>query len=535
MKSNKYFSKKSEKNEYPLTVGQKGLWFLHQLDPLSDRYHMPLTFKFNNQVNVDDLEKILTVFIQRHSMMNSTFHEVDGAPVRRINVPQAVRMTEHDVTDLKHQGLLQKIRKLSGKPFNLENGPLLRAHVLHGFQGGRILLITIHHLIFDGASLKLLCDEMELIYRSFINDSQLQAVEYDYNDFQTWQQQWLQSEDAQLSQGYWLKKLAGELPQLNLPIDYASNKNEIIKGEFLKFSIPKSIVDNFKQLALDTKCSEYLIWLTIYFAFLSRYTSQKDLIVGTPSMGRPEAQFDEFIGYFVNLIPIRCQLHPHENFIDLLHRFKNDIYEALMHADYPLPELISALGDANQRGDQPLFQTSFIWTVTEHLKSESDSQLGLEIYPLLHESGEQNLSLEVITSEEGISCLLKYRTNCFSAASVSRIKQSFLNFIDSISIEPDCEIQELSLVTEDDENFLLHTLNETNMDYPNEWCIHQLFEEQVKKTPDEVAIIFEERSLSYTELNQQANQLAHYLIEQGVKTDSLVGLCLKRSPEMIVA
>ena len=528
-------SPESEGKEYPLTVGQKGLWFLHQLDPLSDRYHMPLTFKFCKQVNVNTLEKILTTFIQRHSMMSSTFHEVDGVPVRRVNSPLTIRMIEHDIPDSQQQDLLQEIRKLSGKPFDLANGPLIRAHVLNGYQGDKILLLTIHHLIFDGASLKLLCDELEQIYQSLTNSTELKAVEYDYNDFQIWQQQWLQSEDAQLSQSYWLDKLSGELPQLNLPTDNVSNKNETIKGEFLKFAIPKSIVDNFKQLALDKKCSEYLIWLSVYFAFLSRYTSQQDIIVGTPSMGRPEAQFDEFVGYFVNLIPVRCQLQPHENFIDLLHRFKNDIYEALMHADYPLPELINALGDVNQRGDQPLFQTSFIWTVTEHLKSKDDSQLGLEIYPLLHESGEQNLSMELITSEEGMNCLLKYRTNCFSATSISRIQQSFLNFIDSISIEPDCEIQELSLVTEDEENFLLHTLNDTQRDYPNEWCIHQLFEEQVKKMPDEVALIFEERSLSYVELNKQANQLAHYLIEQGVNTDSLVGLCVERSPEMIVA
>jgi len=528
-------SQNSEGKEYPLTVGQKGLWFLHQLDPLSDRYHMPLTFKFRKQVNVNVLEKILAIFIQRHSMMSSTFHEVDGVPVRRVNPPLTIQITEHDITGLQQQDLLQEIRKLSARPFDLANGGLIRANVLNDYLDGKILLITIHHLIFDGASLKLLCDELELIYQSLTNGTELQAVGYDYNDFQIWQHQWLQSEDAQLSQSYWLQKLSGELPQLNLPTDNASSKNETIKGEFLKFAIPKSIVDNFKQLALDKKCSEYLIWLSIYFAFLSRYTSQQDIIVGTPSMGRPEAQFDNFVGYFVNLIPVRCQLQAHENFIDLLHRFKNEIYEALMHADYPLPELINALGDSNQRGDQPLFQTSFIWTVTEHLKSKHDSQLGLEIYPLLHESGEQNLSLEVITSDDGMSCLLKYRTNRFSATSIARIKQGFLNFIDSISIEPDCEIQELSLVTEDDENFLLHTLNETQRDYPNEWCIHQLFEEQVKKTPDEPAIIFEECSLSYAELNKQANQMAHYLIEQGVKTDSLVGLCVERSPEMIVA
>ena len=528
-----------EKPELPLTVGQKGLWFLHQLNPLSDCYNVPLTFKLPNHIHLHDLEKILNVFIQRHDMMRSTFHESDGVSVRRINTIHGIKIAEYDIGSLNHQDLLLKIRSLSEPTFNLEQAPLLRVSVLNDYQGGKILLIVIHHLIFDGASLKILCNELELIYQSLMQqsvtlDEQLDKLKYDYNDFQKWQQQWLQSDDAQSSRNYWLDKLSGELPYLNLSVYHSSNEPETIKGDFLKFPIPVSIVNRFKQLARDSKCSEYLVWLIAYFSFLSRYTSQDDIIVGTPSMGRPDVKFDDLVGYFVNLVPLRCQLEQQECFIDLLKRFKNDIYEALMHADYPLPEIINSLGDSHQRGDQPLFQTSFIWAATEHLKLNPESLLGLEVDILLHESGEQNFSLELFATNDEIDAIFKYRSHCFSSESILKIKHSFINFIDNISLEPDKDIQKISLLTEAEEKQLLHDLSDTQADYPSTLCIHQLFEQQVENTPDNIAIIFEEQSLSYLGLNKRVNQLAHYLVEQGVKPDDIVGLCMQRSLEMMI-
>jgi len=234
--------------------------------------------------------------MQRHDMMRSTFHEMAGIPVRRINAIDKLKVAEHDISTLNQQDLLLKVRSLSELPFNLEQAPLLRVSVLNGYQDGKILLIAIHHLIFDGASLQILCNEFELIYQSLTQHSvtqneRLNELKYNYNDFQKWQQQWLQSDDAQASQSYWLDKLGGELPYLNLPVEHTSNKNESIKGEFLKFPIPASTVSRFKRLAQDYKCSEYLVWLAVYFSFLSRYTSQNDIIIGTPAMGRPDVKF----------------------------------------------------------------------------------------------------------------------------------------------------------------------------------------------------------------------------------------------------
>ena len=527
--------KKPEINEYPLTVGQKGLWFLHQMDPLSDRYHMPLTFKFSNNVNLSELENILSIFIQRHVVLTSTFHQLDGVPIACLHPGRTIKIAEHTINASSQMEWQHQIRQLSAKPFDLEQGPLIRATLLHGHEEGRILLLSIHHLVFDGGSLKVLCNEFESIYQTLNTTDAVVQSEYDYTAFQLWQQQWLNSDDAQSSRKYWLQKLIGQLPQLDIAVDHTSNKNDSIQGELIKFLIPKSVVLHFREFARASKCSEYLVWFTAYFCFLSRYTSQQDIIIGTPSMGRPDSKFDATVGYFVNLIPMRCQLKPQENFMEILQYFKNDIYEALMHADYPLPELINDRGDSLQRGDQPLFQTSFIWTMVEHLKSSSDSKMELEVFPIVHESGEQNISLEILASDSEMHGLIKYRTNCFTAESITRIKDSFINFVTNIGLEPDCELQELPLVNEEQENHLMHVLNNNQADYSLDLCIHQLFEKQVQNNPDACALRFADQSMSYAQMNKRSNQLAHHLLEQGVRPDTIIGLCVDRSFEMLIS
>jgi amino acid adenylation domain-containing protein len=523
-------------NRLPLTEGQKGLWFLHQLEPLSDRYHMPLTFKVSQSISSVELEQILNIFVQRHAILGSTFHQSAAGQYRQINAVQTISLDVLDISELHAQDLLKKVRELSSQPFILDQGPLLRTFLLKRAGKDNILLLVFHHLVFDGASLKIMFDELEIISQSLQTGSEKLPVKTgDFNTFQVWQDQWLQSDEARLSHEFWLNKLQGELPQLPLEGTRNTVASEPVKGEFIKFNIPVATVQKFKQLATDNKCSEYLVWLLAYFSFLSAFTSQKDIIVGTASMGRPDAQFDDIVGYFVNLIPLRYQINSQQSFVSSLNQFKNEVFESLMHADYPLSEIINDLGVAEQRGDQPLFQTTFVWTVTEQLKAKSGSRLGLEIYPIVHESGEQNLSLEMLTADDTMSALLKYRSHCYTDDFIANMKNCFLNYIQSIANEADIEIGGLSLLSEADEDYLLHALNNNHLPYQQELGIHQLFEQQVKEKPAQVAIIHADQSLTYLELNNRANQLAHYLVEQGVKTEDLIGLCMRRSIDMLVA
>jgi len=505
------------------------------LDPISDRYNLPLTFTYSKQIELIDIKKTLSIFIQRHPMMRCTFHKHEGVPYLEINEHSEIPINIHDLKSLSDEGFLSTMKHMSKEAFDIENGPLLRADILET-KNKDILLLVFHHLIFDGASLKLLCEDFELIYKSLKTGETLDPPKHTYVAFQKWQHEWLQSEDGKNSQQYWLKKLSGDIPQLNFPVDNLVANKGSIKGDFLEFSIPNQINDRFKTLANENKCSDFLVWLVAYISFVARYTSQEDIIIGTPSMGRPDVQFDEIIGHFANLVPLRCQFESEDDFSMVLDRFKNDIYEALMHADYPLSELINDLGTSTQRGEQSLIQTSFVWTLTDVLVKKPDSMMGLEVCSHLHEAGEQELTLELLVSENGINGLFKYQTNCFSKQVIKRIQASFLTFIDNISYEPECNLKEINLISTEEQNDLINTLNQTKANYPSDQCIHQLFEQQVNLNPDAIAVVYQEQTLTHQELNQQANQLAHYLIENGaVKPDDFIGVCIDRSLEMMVA
>ncbi len=520
-----------------LSSGQQGLWLLHQLDPNSDRYHMPLTFQFAEQVDKQTLEQVLTAFVQRHDMLRSVFVEQGGQPVRQVQQAQPIKIKTRDVSGLSAADLPQVVRQLSQQPFDLSSGPLLRASLLLGADCGDVLLLTIHHIAFDGASLKVMYEELGAIHQSISNGQTLSAPSLTYQDYVNWQQAWLASSEAQASQAFWTAQLSGDLPQLNLPADLQADKSQPIRGEYLKFTLPEAVVTQFKALAKTHGCSEYVVWLMAYFSFLSRYTGQADLIIGTPSMGRPEARFDDLVGYFVNLIPLRCQVNPETSFSQLLEHSKNDIYSAMMHADYPLAELIKVLGEQGQRGDQPLFQSSFVWTMAEHLQTDENNALALRILPLLHEAGEQDLSLELLITTTGISCLLKYRSNLYSQAFMQQLKSSWLTFVDSLCTEADSPIKDLSLVSEAEEDYLLHQLNDNTRHATAEQCIHHLLEQQARLNPDAIALEFEQQSISYHELNTQANRLANQLLAQQVHSSenpSIIGLCVPRSPAMVV-
>ncbi|HHL31258.1 MAG TPA: hypothetical protein ENJ41_01645, partial [Oceanospirillales bacterium] len=370
----------NDKGEYPLSSGQKGLWFLHQINPLSARYNVPVTFKITNDLELTDLEKLLNVFINRHTLMHSGFYLRNGQPIRKILTKARINLDRVDVSLLSYKELCQNIKKQTESAFDLQQAPLLRASVLDGYKSSRILLLVFHHLVFDGASLKLLIDELNLIHQAInAETTDLPALAFDFHDYTEWQQQWLRSEDSQPSQQFWLQQLAGEIPRLQLPLKKNGTAQETIRGEVKKFAVSSHIREKFQQLATEHKCSEFLLWLMAYFAFLSRYTLQKDIIIGNPYMGRADSRFDKIIGFFANIAPIRCQFNQPESFLQLLNRNKDNVYNSLFHGDYPIEELISQLQLPNQKADELLFQTAFVWTQAAEINKIENNSLGLEV------------------------------------------------------------------------------------------------------------------------------------------------------------
>lgn len=522
---------------FPLTSGQKGLWFLHQFDSSSDCYNIPLTFTISKEVTSELLRQCIDIFISRHSSMRSTFHIVDGEPVRRVHQNINYAYQEYDVCALSKDELRKRVREISAVPFDLINGPLVRVYLLDGYENQSILLLNFHHIIFDGTSLKILTEEFELIYRALVNQLELPPENViDFEQFQSWQTNWLLNEEAAESRAYWLDKFSGELPTLPLPLK-TDNSGTSIHGETIHFQIPETLMNGVRNLAKASQCSEYFVWLMLYFCFLSRYTAEKDIIVGTPARGRPDADFDSVVGYFVNLMPVRNQIDQSESFTALLARTKNDFYEDLMNADYPLSELIKDLGLENRRGDEPLFQTSFIWSAVEHLKGQPDNLMGLTLFPLIQESGEQSLSLEILAEGNKLEGVFKYRQNLFSDKTMSDMQQHFLAFAQVLLKQSEQALFTVDFLSDKEKSYLVNDLNVLrNEDVVDELgSIQKVFERQVEATPESIAVKFGEDRLTYVELNNRANQLAHYLINQGVQSETIVAICFERSIEMIIS
>ena len=517
---------------YPISSGQKGLWFLHQVDPLSSRYNVPLTIKVSTEESVDNLNHIFNVFIQRHSLMRSTFSLQNDEPVREILEQVTLSVEKKDVTYYSYKELKKTIKQLSDLPFNLEQAPLLRVYLLVGYKSTNILLIVFHHIVFDGASLRLLIDELNQIK---LDVNAANGAGKDFQDYVEWQKNWLQSDDFENSKQYWLNHLSGKIPTLSMPMQKHTTSAVVIKGDVNSFPIPQSIVQSFKKLAVSNNCSEFLIWYMAYFAFLSRYTGQKDIIIATPYMGRPDSSFDDIIGFFANIAPIRCCFETDETFLHLINRFKNTVYDALYHADFPIEELISRLDLPNYKADELLFQTAFVWTHAEGLKPENNNLLDLEVLPIIHQSAEQSLSLELLLFENSIQGLFKYRTNKFSANTIAEISQSFVCFVENVVQKPDQLLSKISILTADQKKSLIPNIEIVEQEALNSPCLHKLIETQVENYPTNIALVEESQTLTYQQLNIRANQLAHYLLKKGVKTDDVIGICCHRTIDMMIA
>jgi len=525
---------------FPLTEGQKGLWFLHQLYPLSDRYNMPFTFRISSKVRPEILTIILRKFIMRHEVLRSTFHEMDGKPIQRIHPEvEDIAINEVDVTNYEYLRLCERVEQLAKIPFDLEKGPLVRASFLKGHEKGPILMLVFHHLIFDGASLSIMMDELEMLYRIELGDKEsvLPPILAEFNEFQQWQSDWLNSEDAEDSWLFWKSRLQSARHEMILP-EKKCKQQEIetanIEGAIHKVVIDKCVVSGLKDISVANNCSEYVVWLTAFFVLLYRYSGEKDLVVGTPVKGRPEVEFDEIVGYFVNLIPLSFKIDRKESFAQLLQRLKIEVYQGLAHGDFPLSEIISRLGIEDNRGDSTLFQVRFVWTVEDNSATAQNDLLSLKILPLAHQSGDENFGLEVLVLNDQVECVFKYRKDKFEEETIIQLAENFQCLLADIINNQKTEICHLQLLDQQQKHFLIHTLNDCRKDYPIVQCIHEQFEQQVANTPDNVALVFEEQQLTYAELNHKANRLAHYLREQGVMPDTLVGICVERSVEMVI-
>ena len=421
------------------------------------------------------------------------------------------------------------------RPFDLAHGPLLRVNLLRLGDKEHILLLTLHHIISDGWSMGILVQEMATLYEAFSHGTvpSLPELPIQYADFAEWQREWLQGEVLESQISYWKEQLGGNLPIVELPTDHPRPAVQTYRGKRKSRVLRKTLHEALKALSQREGVTLFMTLLAAFQTLLHRYTGQDDIIVGSATANRNRLEIEGLIGFFVNTLVLRTDLSGNPTFRELLKRVREVALGAYAHQDLPFDKLVEELQVPRDLSYNPLFQVMF---VLQNAPMEPLQLSGLTLSPLEAETdtAKFDLTLELTEGPEGLTSSIEYNTDLFDSDTIERMVGHFQTLLQGIVANPDARLSELPLLTEPERHQLLVEWNATQTDYPRDKCIHELFEEQVERTPDAVALVFEDQRLTYRELNRRANQLAHYLRKLGVGPEVLVGICMERSLEMVV-
>ena len=535
----------------PLSPGQKGLWFLQQLDPSSAAYNIARGVRVRSALDIGALRSAFQFLVERHGSLRATFSATNGEPLQRSAQNAGVFFVEHDATNWSESGLDEKLCEESYRAFDLETGPLLRIHLFRLTATEHILLLVAHHIIVDFWSLALMTQELAEIYSAERNGRKatLPALSLDYVDYAHWQADRLAGSEFERHWEYWREQLGGELPVLDLPVDKPRPAIQTYRGASHSFRITAEHVRLLKQIGATQGTTLYMVLLAAYQILLKRYTNQADIVVGSPINGRNRNEWMNVVGYFVNLVALRTNFSGDPNFSELLGDVRQTVVSAFEHQEFPFAEIVERLQFARDPARSPIFQTMFVLQKAPSLSEQGFAALALgeagacievggmewESVALTQRVAQFDLTLMVTELGDELVASLEYNTDLFDGESIERMGQHFERLIASIVSGPERCVSRVELLSEGERRQLLWEWNATESSYPREQCLHELFEAQVERSGESMALVSGEAEVSYEELNRRANQLAHYLRQQGVGPEVLVGILLERSVEMVVA
>ncbi|MDJ0635031.1 MAG: amino acid adenylation domain-containing protein [Xenococcaceae cyanobacterium MO_188.B29] len=544
----------SEPKSYPLTYGQQGLWFLYKLAPESAAYNLAFTARICSFLSIPALQRAIQKLVTRHLTLRTVFKQQGGEPFQEVCQDWEVEIKQIDASSWNWDELRKNAIAAHREPFDLERGPLLRVNLFTRSEKDQFLLLGIHHIVIDGFSFGILLDELRLLYQSESTGQavSLPPIKRQYSRFVQWQKEMLESPIGETHRNYWHQKLSGELPVLKLPVDRWRSPVDKYQRGYYDFELDGQLTEQLKAMVKTEGATLYMILLAAFQVLLHRYTGQEDIIVGSPSEGRNQSELAGTIGFFINMIALRVKITSELTFSELLSQVRQTVLEALTHQDYPSALLIESLQlnkDATLAG---LFQVVFnllklsdmgadyeLSMSTKAKRREDWGRLSLEPFVIpqqegQYDEGQYNLGLDIVETNESIYGIFRYDADLFDAATIRRMAEHFKNLLAAIVTNSNQAIGLLPMLGQAEKQ-QLEAWNENPQDFDFSCCIHQLFEAQVERTPNAVAVLFEGSTLTYRELNHRANQLARYLQDLGVKPEVLVGICLDRSLEMIVS
>ena len=542
----------SRNQPLPLSFAQQRLWFLDQLDPGTPAYNLPEALHLTGQLDISALEHTLTTLAQRHESLRTIFPLVDNQPVQVIQPAANCSFTPADaaryaqvlnplidLTLLPPARRLPKateiVNELANYSFDLAQGPLWHVAVLQLAQNEFILIIVMHHIIADGWSKDIFRQELAALYAAFHTGNEAPALPelaIQYADFASWQNEWLREEGLAEQLAYWRQQLAGSLPLLALPNDHPRPSQPTFQGGHVSQALPAELAQGLKTLIQRQGTTLFMLLLAAFKVLLYRYTRQTDILVGSPIANRRHTAVEGLIGFFVNTLVLRSNLAGNPAFDDFLLQVRNTALDAYDHQDLPFEQLVEALQPDRNLSQTPLFQVMFL-LVNAPETSLSLPNLTLKQFPFNGGPTKFDLTLAAIQTEAGLAVSFEYNRDLFEADTIERMSRHFLNLLADIVSDPTQRLADLNLLNAaEQKQLVILSPDPVVEDTP---LIATLFEAQAAATPDATALTCAGATLTYQQLNERANKLAHYLQSQGVKAGMVVGIGLERSPELVVA
>ncbi|MEA5601597.1 amino acid adenylation domain-containing protein [Nostoc sp. UHCC 0252] len=551
------FSEEAEVFVFPTSFAQQRLWFLDQLAPGNPFYNVSTALHLTGSLNFTALKQTFNEIVRRHETLRTRFVMVQQ-PVQAIAPSLTIPLPLIDLRNFdspeRDTRVQQIVTQEAQHPFNLTTGPLLRVKLLQLDEAEYLLLLNLHHIVADGWSIGVLIKELGVLYKALAEDKRsyslstlLPELPIQYADFAQWQRDWLQGVAAngisplQSQLFYWQKQLNG-ISVLNLPTDRLRPAVPSYRGAKQFLELPHSLTQALEALSYQEGLTLFMTMLAAFQTLLYRYTQQEDIAVGSPIANRNRSELEGLIGFFVNSLVLRTDFSGNPTFRELLNRVREVTLGAYSHQDLPFEKLVEELHPERDLSYHPFFQVVFSLQNTP-IETLELPGLTLSLFEFDSKTAKLDLEFHLWQDLESLKGQMVYSTDLFDDKTITRMLGHFQTLLESIVANPEQRVSDLSLLTVQERQELLIDWNDTKRDYPENKCFHQLFEAQVQETPDAIALnarsaialVFDDEQLSYNELNIRSNQLAHYLKKLGVVPDVLVGICVERSPEAIVA
>lgn len=524
----------------PLSLAQQRLWFLYQLDPQSPDYNSSQAWKLNGALNTQVLTTSLNLIVARHETLRTTFQEIEGQPVQVVQPTLTVRVQELDWSAYSPAQLEDEIDRFLIKeplqPFNLNTGPLLRFTLLRCGPEDHVLVFTIHHIVFDGTSMKVFCQELSQCYQATLSSQPMSfsPLPIHYQDYAYWQQAQFTEEKLVSQTAFWKQHLQGAPLVLEMPSDGARPKETFGARTYQTFTIATDDLTHLKQLIQPQGITLFMGLLAIFQILLFRYTGQRDLLVGTPIAGRNDTDLEKLIGFLVNTLVLRTHIVGQATFQEFLRQVRKICLEVYRHQDLPFEKLVEVINPVRDPSRSAVVQATF------QVRQQSDRCLSipeLTTHPFPQKRQPGNYDLQVICeeTETGIQGFLYYPQGLFSDQMMVSCAKHYEILLKELIANPQLPVSRVSFLTETEVHKQLISWNATTTPYPAEVCVHQLFEAQVTLTPDAVALVYQDEQLTYQVFNAKANRLAQQLQQQGVLRGDMVPIVMERSVELIIS